>query len=45
MVYNDLLYAPLGSLTEGVGASASLSNDDQTVLIALDGQRWFVNLP
>jgi Zn-dependent protease with chaperone function len=43
-VYNDLLYAPLGSLAEGVGATASLSSDNSTIWLSLDGQRWYVNL-
>ena len=44
-VYNDLLYAPLGSLAEGVGAKASLSDDNQTVLIMRDGNTYQTEVP
>jgi hypothetical protein len=43
-VYNNLLYAPLGNLAEGVGASASLSSDSRTVWLTLDNERWYLNL-
>ena len=44
-VYNDLLYAPLGSLAEGVGAKASLSDDNQTILITRDGNTYQTEVP
>lgn len=43
-VKNDVLYAPLGNLAEGVGASAALSSDNRTVWLTLDGQRWYINV-
>jgi Zn-dependent protease with chaperone function len=43
-VYNNLLYAPLGNLAEGVGGSATLSDDNRTIWLTLDGQRWYMNL-
>lgn len=43
-VYNDLLYAPLGNLSDGVGVTASLSSDNRTVYLSMDGQVWRVNI-
>lgn len=43
-VYNNLLYAPLGNLAEGVGAEASLSNDSRTIWLTMDGQRWYMHI-
>lgn len=44
-VYNELLYAPLGALSEGVGAQASLSNDNRTIIIARDGESYYADVP
>lgn len=44
-VYNDLLYAPLGALSEGVGATASLSNDNRIVWLSIDNRRAYVEIP
>jgi Zn-dependent protease with chaperone function len=43
-IYNELLYAPLGNLADGVGADAALSGDNRTIWLTLDGQRWYMNL-
>jgi Zn-dependent protease with chaperone function len=43
-VYNNLMYAPLGNLADGVGASASLSDNNRTIWLTLDGERWYMNL-
>ena len=44
-VANGVLYAPLGSLAEGVGAKASLSDDNQTILITRDGNTYQTEVP
>jgi Zn-dependent protease with chaperone function len=44
-VYNGWLYAPLGTLADGVGARAKLSDDRNTILLALDGRRYTANVP
>jgi Zn-dependent protease with chaperone function len=43
-VYNELLYAPLGNLADGVGAGAKLSDDNSKVLLTLDDQSWYLNV-
>ena len=44
-VYNELLYAPLGSLSEGVGAKATLSRDNRTIVITRDGENYYADVP
>lgn len=44
-VYNELLYAPLGSLAEGIGGKASLSDDNQTIILTRDGERFYAKVP
>lgn len=44
-VYNGLLYAPLGSLAEGVGAQATLTNDNSNIIVRLDGKQYYSRVP
>ena len=44
-VYNEMLYAPLGSLAAGVGAKASLNNDNRTIVITRDGESYYADVP
>ena len=44
-VYNGLLYAPLGTLADGVGAHAKLDEDNSTILLSLDERYYTADVP